>query len=185
MNICVFCGSSSGNNPAYRACAEEVGRILAKRHIGLVYGGGRVGLMGALAEGSLGAGGSVTGVIPRDLVEKEMVHRNLTELLVVESMHSRKLKMSELASGFIALPGGAGTLEELFEQWTWAQLGIHHKPCAMLNVEGYYSPIVQMLRRMVAEGFVEPVHADMLIVEETIEPILDRISAYTPPAPKW
>lgn len=185
MNICVFCGSSSGNDPRYLACAKKVGRVFAEKGIGLVYGGGRVGLMGAVADGVLDAGGTVTGVMPKDLVEKEISHPNLTELIVAQSMHDRKRKMSESASGFIALPGGAGTLEELFEQWTWAQLGIHDKPCALLNVLGYYSPIVHMLRKMVTSGFVKQVHADMLIVEETIEPLLDQISAYAPPSPKW
>ncbi len=185
MNICVFCGASNGNDPVYRSYAEKTGRFFSEQRITLVYGGGRVGLMGAVADGVLSGGGTAIGVMPRALVEREIAHPGLSELIVVESMHERKAKMAEMASAFIALPGGLGTLEEFFEQWTWAQLGIHHKPCALLNTKGYYTPIVTLLGKMVAEGFVKQVYADMLILEETIEPIVERIVNYEPPAPKW
>jgi len=137
MRICVFCGSSLGSDQVYADAARAAGRTLARRRIALVYGGGRVGLMGVLADAALNAGGRVIGVIPQSLLEREIQHMGLSELQVVSTMHERKTKMAELASGFIALPGGAGTLEEIFEQWTWAQLGIHHKPCGFLNTNGY------------------------------------------------
>ena len=137
-SIGIFCGSSAGEHPLYLDTARLVGRTLAQQGLALVYGGGKVGLMGAVADAALEAGGVVIGVMPRGLVEREIAHRGLTELHVVEDMHERKTKMAALADGFIALPGGAGTLEEIFEQWTWAQLGIHEKPCAFLNIKGYY-----------------------------------------------
>ena len=141
MRICVFCGSSFGNNEVYGNAAREMGRTLAAHKIGLIYGGGRVGLMGVLADAALNAGGAVIGVIPRSLVEREIQHTSLTELHTVATMHERKTRMAELADAFIALPGGAGTLEEIFEQWTWAQLGIHRKPCGFLNTNGFFDPL--------------------------------------------
>lgn len=135
--LCVFCGSSSGRDPAYSVLAAQLGRTLAQRRIGLVYGGGRVGLMGVLADAALAAGGEVIGVIPKTLLDREVGHRGLTQLRVVDSMHARKALMAELADGFVALPGGIGTLEELFEVWTWAQLGMHRKPCGLLDVGGF------------------------------------------------
>ena len=151
-SIGIFCGSSAGEHPLYLETARLVGRTLAQQGLALVYGGGKVGLMGAVADAALEAGGVVIGVMPRGLVEREIAHRGLTELHVVEDMHERKTKMAALADGFIALPGGAGTLEEIFEQWTWAQLGIHEKPCAFLNIKGYYDPLQAMVDNMVRKG---------------------------------
>ena len=183
--ICVFCGSSFGVRPEYEAQARFLGRELAGRGISLVYGGGRVGLMGAVADAALEAGGVVIGVMPRGLVEREIAHRGLTELHVVEDMHERKTKMAALADGFIALPGGAGTLEEIFEQWTWAQLGIHEKPCAFLNIKGYYDPLQAMVNNMVREGFMHPRYAEMLPFAASAEEIIAGFCDYTPPARKW
>jgi uncharacterized protein (TIGR00730 family) len=180
MRICVFCGSHAGNNEIYVNAAREMGRTLAARDIGLVYGGGRVGMMGALADAALLAGGSVTGVMPQSLVDRERQHSGLTELHTVASMHERKTKMAELADGFIALPGGAGTLEEIFEQWTWAQLGIHQKPCGFLNTNAYFDPLRKMIDHMAAEGFLLQAHAAMLIFENSPAAILNafRPSAF-------
>jgi hypothetical protein len=183
--LCVFCGSSTGRDPAYAASAAQVGRILAERGIGLVYGGGRVGLMGVLADAALAAGGEVIGVIPQALLDREVGHLGLTELRVVDSMHTRKALMSELSDGFIALPGGIGTLEELFEVWTWAQLGLHRKPCGLLNVDGFFTPLVDFLDRQVAAGFIHPTYRAMLAVTSTLEELLARFAAYEPPADKW
>src|SRR5882757_2769460 len=163
MRICGFCGSSAGNNQVYADAACETGTTLAQRRIALVYGGGRVGLMGVLADAALNAGGRVIGVIPQSLLEREIQHTGLSELHVTSTMHERKTKMAELADGFIALPGGAGTLEEIFEQWTWAQLGIHRKPCAFLNTNGYYNPLRKMIDHMTGEGFLRPGSAEMLV----------------------
>jgi uncharacterized protein (TIGR00730 family) len=151
MRICVFCGSKSGNNELYTSAAREMGRSLAQRGIDLVYGGGRVGLMGALADAALLAGGAVIGVIPQSLVQREIQHTGLTELHIVQTMHERKTQMAELADGFIALPGGAGTFEEILEQWTWAQLGIHQKPCGFLNTNGYFDLLRKMIGQMAAK----------------------------------
>lgn len=180
--ICVFCGSRSGHAPAYRQAAESLGKTLAERDIELVYGGGNVGLMGVMADACLAAGGKVIGVIPRALLEWEVGHHDLTRLEVVDSMHTRKARMAELADGFIALPGGLGTFEELFEILTWAQLGFHHKPAGLLNVEGYYSPLVQMLERGVAEGFMKQENRGLLLVEDNLVGLLRAMSAYHPPA---
>jgi uncharacterized protein (TIGR00730 family) len=185
MRICVFCGSSAGNNPLYADAARETGRILAERRIALVYGGGRVGLMGVLADAALNAGGRVIGVIPQSLLAREIQHTGLSELHVTSTMHERKTKMAELADGFIALPGGAGTLEEIFEQWTWAQLGIHHKPCGFLNTNGYFDPLCQMIERMTTEGFLRPEHASMLIFHTELAAIVDTFREYLPPAAKY
>lgn len=185
MRICVFCGSSSGNDEAYANAARDLGRTLATQGIDLVYGGGRVGLMGALADAALLAGGAVIGIRPRALVEREIQHVGLTELHTVATMHERKTKMAELADGFIALPGGAGTLEEIFEQWTWAQLGIHDKPCGFLNTNGYFDPLRDMIGRMTGEGFIRPEYASMLTFDTDPGAILEAFRGYAPPASKW
>ena len=183
--LCVFCGSSLGHDPAYAVAAAQLGRMLAQRGIGLVYGGGRVGLMGVLADAALAAGGEVIGVIPQALLERELGHRGLTELRVVDSMHARKALMGELAGGFIALPGGIGTLEELFEVWSWAQLGLHRKPCGLLDVDGFFARLVGFLDGQVEEGFIHPAYRAMLAVASTPEELLDAFAAYEPPAEKW
>lgn len=185
MRICVFCGSSPGNLQSYRDAAQETGEMLARENIGLVYGGGKVGLMGIVADSVLAAGGDVTGVMPRHLVESEISHDGLTTLEVVEDMHERKMKMAELSDAFITLPGGAGTMEEIMEQWTWAQLGIHNKPCAFFNVDGYYNSLRQMIAKMVDAGFMKGTYADMLIYCEDAQSILDAFRAYEPPEQKW
>jgi uncharacterized protein (TIGR00730 family) len=185
MRICVFCGSSAGNNQVYSDAARETGTALARRGIALVYGGGRVGLMGVLADAALNAGGRVIGVIPQSLLEREIQHTGLSELQVVSSMHERKTRMAELADAFIALPGGAGTLEEVFERWTWAQLGIHHKPCAFLNTNGYFDPLRQMIDRMTLEGFLRPEHASMLVFHTELGAIVDAFRDYLPPLAKY
>lgn len=180
--ICVFCGSRPGVRPAYRAAAEAVGGLLAERGIELVYGGGNVGLMGIVADACLAAGGRVVGVIPRALLEWEVGHEGLTRLEVVDSMHTRKARMAELADGFIALPGGLGTFEELFEILTWAQLGFHSKPIGLLNVEAYYQPLVQMMERGVSEGFMKAENRGLLLVEDNAHALLRTMGAYHPPA---
>ncbi|HYL73136.1 MAG TPA: TIGR00730 family Rossman fold protein [Bryobacteraceae bacterium] len=185
MRICVFCGSNSGNDALYVNAAQEMGRTLAAHNIDLIYGGGRVGLMGALADAALAAGGAVIGVMPRALVEREIQHTGLSELHTVETMHERKTRMAELSEGFIALPGGAGTLEEIFEQWTWAQLGIHHKPCGFLNTNGYFDALRNMIERMTGEGFLRPEHASMLVFDTQPAAILKEFRNYSPPAAKW
>lgn len=179
--ICVFCGSSSGANPVYLQAAREVGRTLARRGLGLVYGGGSVGLMGAVADATLEAGGEVVGVIPRALQLRELAHARLTTLLVVGSMHERKAKMAELSDGFLALPGGMGTLEEFAEILTWAQLGLHSRPCGLLDVAGYYRPLVAFFDRAAAEGFVRPDHRRLVMVGEEPGDLLDRFATWTPP----
>jgi uncharacterized protein (TIGR00730 family) len=183
--VCVFCGSSAGRDPSYRQTATIAGTAIARAGLSVVYGGGKVGVMGAVADGALSAGGRVIGVIPRALVEREISHAGLSELHVVETMHERKTRMAELADGFIALPGGAGTLDEFFEQWTWAQLGIHSKPCGLLNVKHYFEPLILMIERIVAEGFMAESYSKMLVIETSIEPILRRFSTYSPPVQKW
>lgn len=180
--ICVFCGSRPGVRPAYRAAAEAVGALFAERGTELVYGGGNVGLMGIVADACLAAGGRVVGVIPRALLEWEVGHEGLTRLEVVDSMHTRKARMAELADAFIALPGGLGTFEELFEILTWAQLGFHSKPVGLLNVEAYYQPLVQMMERGVAEGFMKAENRGLLLVEDNVNALLRTMGAYHPPA---
>jgi len=180
--ICVFCGSRPGVNPAYRAAAESLGKTFAERGIELVYGGGNVGLMGIVADACLAAGGRVVGVIPRALLEWEVGHEGLTRLEVVDSMHTRKARMAELADGFIALPGGLGTFEELFEILTWAQLGFHSKPVGLLNVDAYYQPLVQMMERGVSEGFMKAENRGLLLVEDNAHALLRTMGAYHPPA---
>jgi uncharacterized protein (TIGR00730 family) len=179
--VCVFCGSSMGTRPAYRDAAAALGRMLAERGLGLVYGGGNVGLMGIMADAALQAGGEVIGVIPEALTKFEVGHLDLTKLHVVGSMHERKALMAELADAFIALPGGIGTMEELFEVWTWGQLGMHPKPLGFLDVAGYYDHLHTFLDHMVAEGFLRDRHRAMVAVEEDPATLLDRFAKYTPP----
>ena len=179
--ICVFCGSASGRAPTYTAAARELGQLLAKRGIGLVYGGGNVGLMGELADSVLDAGGRAIGVIPQQLVDREIAHGGLTELHVVENLHQRKALMAELADAFLTLPGGVGTMEELFEVWSWGRLGLHSKPCGLLNVNGYFDSLLTLTDQMVTEGFLEPVHRELLLIEEQPGVLLDRLVAYATP----
>lgn len=186
MRLCVFCGSNAGQDPVYLAAARALGEALAGSGIGLVYGGASVGLMGAVADAVLAKGGTVTGVMPQALVDKEIAHKELSDLRVVGSMHERKALMAELADGFIALPGGLGTFEELFEVWTWAQLGYHRKPCALLNAGGFYDKLTDFLDDVVERGFVKPVHRAMLIVESNPAALIQAIRAYEPPkVDKW
>src|ERR1051325_4031297 len=185
MRVCVYCGSAVGNDAAFVHEARALGKLLAAEGMELVYGGGRVGLMGVLADAALAGGGRVIGVIPRALVQREIAHRGLTDLRVVETMHERKALMAELADGFLALPGGAGTLEELFEAWTWGQLGLHAKPCGLLNIRGYYDALLAFLDRATAEGFVAPRHRAMLVMESDARQLLDRFRQYAPPLAKW
>ncbi|WP_160133720.1 TIGR00730 family Rossman fold protein [Halococcus salsus] len=179
--LCVYCGSSIGARPAYRDAATELGRTLADRGIGLVYGGGDVGLMGAVADATLDAGGEAHGVIPASLVDAEVAHDGLTELDVVDSMHARKQRMVDLADGFVALPGGFGTLEELTEVLTWTQLGLHDNPCGLLNVADYYADLAAFFDHQVTEEFVSPAHRAMVIVENDPEALLDRFAEYEAP----
>ena len=176
--ICVFCGSASGRAPTYTAAARELGQLLAKRGIGLVYGGGNVGLMGELADAVLDAGGRAIGVIPQQLVDREIAHGGLTELHVVENLHQRKALMAELADAFLTLPGGVGTMEELFEVWSWGRLGLHSKPCGLLNVDGYFDSLRTLTDQMVTEGFLEPEYRKMLLIEEQPSVLLDRLTAH-------
>ena len=190
-SICVFCGSNAGNQPIYRSEAEKLGRLLAARGIELVYGGGNIGLMGAVADACLEAGGTVVGVIPQALMGKEVAgrpvdHRTLTRLEVVDSMHTRKARMAELAEGFIALPGGFGTFEEFCEILTWGQLGFHAKPMGLLNVNGFYDPLLAMFERAVADGFLRPQNRAMALADTDIGRLLDAMTAYRPePVSKW
>lgn len=181
QRICVYCGSSIGARPAYRDAAERLGRALARRGLGVVYGGGNVGLMGVVADAALAAGGEVIGVIPEALMAWEVGHLGLTRLHVVGSMHERKALMAELADGFIALPGGIGTLEELFEMWTWGQLGYHRKPLALLDVAGYFSQLEGFIDHMVAEGFLKAAHRAFILNDADPERLLDRFSSHQPP----
>ena len=180
--VCVFCGSSPGTRPQYADAAREVGRLLAERGIGLVYGGGHVGLMGIVADTVMAAGGEAIGVIPDGLLRREVGHHGLTALHVVDSMHERKAMMADLSDGFLALPGGYGTLEELAEVITWSQLGIHPKPCALLNVEGYWDPLLALRDRGVDEGFIPARHRDLLMDDTDAARLLDRMAAHRPPA---
>ncbi len=185
-NIAVFCGSSRGSHPEYARQAKKLGWFLAERKINLVFGGSAVGTMKDLADAALSAGGRVTGVMPRMLYEKGIGHPDLTEMIVVETMHERKERMSELCDAVIALPGGFGTLDECIEMVTWAQLGIHQKPIALLNVNDYYVPFVQMMDHMTKEGFLKEVHRDMLIISPSLEEILARMGKFAAPVVgKW
>jgi uncharacterized protein (TIGR00730 family) len=183
--LCVFCGSSSGRNPVYQQTAERLGELLAKRDISLIYGGGKVGLMGVLADTCLAKGGRVVGVIPQILVDKEVAHAGLTQLHVVSSMHQRKALMADLADAFLALPGGFGTWEEFFEVLTWSQLELQRKACALLNVEGYYDPLLALADRAVRDGFLRSANRDLIVADTDLERILQRVSEHpAPPAHK-
>lgn len=184
--ICIYCGSSSGNAPAYHEVAHALGAYFAQIGIGIVYGGGNVGLMGALADGALAHHGEVIGVIPQALLEKELGHRGVSELRVVRSMHERKQMMADLSDGFVALPGGFGTLEELFEALTWLQLSFHDKPVGLLNVDGFFDPLLSFIQQMCLSGFLRPEHASLLIVEHTPERLMERMRSFIPPpVGKW
>lgn len=184
--ICVFCGSNNGSNPQYPKAAEETGEFLANHGIELVYGGGRVGLMGRIADTVLANGGKVIGVIPEQLATREVAHGGLTELLVVGSMHERKALMAELSDGFIALPGGFGTFEEFCEIITWAQLGIHQKPCALLNVAGFYDSLIAMIDYSTSRHFIRPEHRSLVLVDDRIETLYQKMKNFQPPdLEKW
>jgi len=184
--LCVYCGSNSGRQAVYLEQAQAFGRELARRGIGLVYGGASVGIMGAVADAVLAEGGRVLGIIPEALVRKELAHHGLTELRVVPSMHERKAMMAQEADGFVALPGGAGTLEEIFETWTWAQLGMHAKPCGLLNIAGYYDQLAAFLDHTVDEAFIRAPHRAMLTIESDPAALLDRFATYSAPTvSKW
>lgn len=185
-SVCVFCGSSDGIRPAYRAAAERMAAALVRRGLRLVYGGGRVGLMGTLADATLAAGGEVIGVIPEALVSKELAHRGLSDLRIVGTMHERKALMADLSDGFVTLPGGFGTLEEFLEVLSWAQLSIHAKPCGLLDIEDYYGPMIELFDRAVIEGFVVPDHRALVLTERDPNLLLDLMERYTPPiTKKW
>ena len=173
--LCVFCGSSTGSRPEYRAAASDLGVLLAKQRIKLVYGGGNIGLMGTVAESCMTAGGEVLGVIPQALLDKEHGHRGITRLEVVATMHERKARMAELADGFLALPGGIGTLEELLEVLTWLQLGIHSKPVGLVNVAGFFDPLLAMLDHTLGEGFLRMKHRQLLIAADRAQSTLDQM----------
>jgi uncharacterized protein (TIGR00730 family) len=174
--VCVYCGSSEGKRPEYAEAARGLGALLARRGIGVVFGGGRVGLMGAVADGALAAGGEVIGVIPEKLRTRELAHMGLTELIVVDSMHARKTMMAYLSDAFIALPGGWGTLEETFEVITWAQLNYHLKPVGILNVNGYYDPLLRFVEHAVNEGFIRSVHRGLMVSADAPEVLLERLA---------
>lgn len=185
-SVCVFCGASTGHNPLYREAATLLGRTLAERGLTLIYGGGAVGLMGVVADAVMAAGGQVIGIIPQSLERSEIGHKGLTRLEVVDGMHARKARMAELADAFIALPGGLGTLEELFEVWTWGQLGYHGKPLGLLDVNGFYQQLSSFLDHLVSEGFVRSPHRGMLQRSESADELLDQLSAWQPDTqPKW
>ncbi len=183
-SVCVFCGSSEGSRPVYAEAARHMGEEIARRGLRLIYGGGKVGLMGAVANSAPAAGGEVVGVIPDALVSKEIGHEGLAELHVVGSMHERKKMMADLSDGFVALPEGYGTFEEFLEVLSWAQLSIHEKPCALLDVAGYWQPLVSLFDRSVAEGFVRPKHRSLVLAGEDPSRLLDAMKHYTPPAEK-
>ena len=183
--ICVFCGASAGANPAYAAAARTVGTAIAARGIELVYGGGRVGLMGALADAALAAGGRVTGVIPSTLVDRELAHPGLHELRIVTTLHERKALMAELADAFLALPGGLGTLEELAEVLSWAQLELHAKPIGALDVEGYFGGLAGFLDHATAEGFIAPAQRRLLMIETDLDTLLERFAGWNASAGRW
>ncbi|HEX4139462.1 MAG TPA: TIGR00730 family Rossman fold protein [Candidatus Methylacidiphilales bacterium] len=178
--VCVYCGSSTGFDPIYKAAAIDLGALLAAEGIGLVYGGGNIGLMGALADSALAAGGEVVGIIPHHLIAMEVGHRQLTSLIAVDSMHARKHQMADLADGFIALPGGIGTAEELLEVFTWLQLGIHAKPVGVLNINGYFDHLLKFLAHMEQTGFLKREHREMLIIEQNAARLLDQLRGFVP-----
>ena len=186
QSICVFCGSNFGARDAYAEAAQRLGRLIAERGLRLVYGGAKVGLMGALADAALAAGANVVGVIPGALVEREIAHAGLTEIRTVNSMHERKALMADLSDGFVAMPGGAGTMEEAFEVWTWGQLGHHRKPVGLLNVAGFFDPLLAFLDHQRREMFMRQEHRDMLLVENDPARLLERFDSYQPPVvDKW
>lgn len=180
-SVCVFCGSRNGNDPAYLEAARATGAAIARRGWRLVYGGGNVGLMGALADAAIEEGGEVIGVMPRALLDREIAHPRVTRTHIVTSMHRRKALMSNLADGFLTLPGGFGTLEEFFETLTWAQLGLHRKPCALLDVAGFWEPLITMLNASAEDGFVTPSHLELILTGRQIDELLDRMAEYQPP----
>jgi hypothetical protein len=175
QSICVFCGSRPGRDPSYLKLAGEFGELLARRHLKVIYGGGRVGLMGALADAALRAGGQVVGVIPQLLIDKEVGHTGLSELVVVDTMAERKLMMGHLSDAFVTLPGGIGTMDELFEAWTWTQLGLQQKPCGLLNHAGYYDPLIEFVDRAVQEGFLQQHSRDSLFVDTDMTRLLTKM----------
>lgn len=179
--LCVFCGSGKGARDIYIEAAELLGHELAKRQIELVYGGGNVGLMGVIADAALASGGHVIGVIPEQLMARELGHAGIQDLRVVKTMHERKAMMAELADAFIAMPGGIGTYEEFFEVLTWAQLGIHEKPCALLNVDGFYNPVLNLLNHAVEEQFIRTAHREMVVVDDDPARLLDAMATHRPP----
>ena len=183
--IAIFCGSSLGTDPVYAESARLTGQMIATQGKTLVYGGGRSGLMGIVADSALAAGGQVIGVIPQGLVDRELAHPHLSQLHVVTSMHERKTLMADLSDGFVALPGGAGTIEEIFEQWTWAQLGIHLKPCAFLNIDGFYDHLIQFIQLTTEKEFTHKRFSNALISSDSIETILAEFEDYHAPEPKW
>jgi uncharacterized protein (TIGR00730 family) len=180
--VCVYCASNDGARPEYLAAAREIGTLIARQGSALVYGGGRIGLMGAMADAALAAGGEVIGVMPHGLVEREVAHRGLTALHVVDSMHERKALLAEMADAFITLPGGLGTMEEFFETWTWAQLGVHQKPIGLLNVAGYWGPLLDMLAHARGEGFLRGTPQDALVIETDATRLLEKLRRCEPPA---
>jgi hypothetical protein len=181
--LAIYCGSATPANPVYLENARHIGRTLAERGIGVVYGGGRLGLMGAIADSALAAGGEVIGVIPQALVDAEVAHRGLTQLHVVGGMHERKARFTDLSDGFVTIPGGTGTMDELWEALSWAQLGYHADPVGLLNTAGYYDELIAFWRKMGAVGFLRPQHRDLLIVADTIEDLLERMAAHVPTQP--
>ena len=184
--VCVFCGSSVGNQPAYREAAEALGALLAGRGIGLVYGGGNVGLMGVIADAVMAKGGQAIGVIPQSLADREIAATGITELRVVDSMHTRKAMMADLSDAFIAMPGGVGTFEEFFEVVTWTQLGLHRKPCGLLNVNGFYAPLAAFIDQATNEGFIRAEHRAAIILDSNPARLLDTLGTIElPRVPKW
>lgn len=185
-SICVFCGSNPGANPVFMETAEKLGLFLVEKNVGLVYGGGRVGLMGKIADTVMANGGNVIGIIPKSLSDKEVAHQGLNELHIVDSMHTRKAMMADFSDGFIALPGGFGTFEELCEIITWAQLGFHAKPCGLLNIEGYYDPLVKLFDTATKERFVRPEHRKLVLIENEIERLFElMVNFKSPDIKKW
>ena len=185
MKIAVFCGSSIGNKEIYSDAAKQLSKYLALNNIDIVYGGGNVGLMGVIASTAMQNGGKVYGVIPEDLQDKELGHTGITELKIVKDMHERKAAMADMADAFVALPGGIGTFEEIFEVWTWAQLGYHNKPCAFYNTNGFYDSLFTMIDNMCQEGFMKKEYSNMLIKTSNVEELIEKINTYTPPKVKW
>jgi uncharacterized protein (TIGR00730 family) len=184
--VCVFCGSSVGNRSIYKDAAIAMGTQLAERGIGLVYGGGNVGLMGVVADAVLAAGGDVIGVIPRSLADREVAHLGVTDLRVVDSMHTRKAMMADLSDAFIAMPGGVGTFEEFFEAVTWTQLGVHRKPCGLLNAGEFYTPLAAFIDQAVTAGFIKPVHRAIVVCDDDPARLLDKLAnVKLPDVPKW